>query len=211
MRINVIANGKKAYVEDRGIGNSWWAIGDEFKWSGYYTPLGAIAKVLKEFGEEEISNYLDEKSKETCFRFFYAHSYYKEKEWTISDAEAEFDKWCKEHTSISLRLFHDYGDEDDWYDEEVSDHQRLLMKIDELIGWRSKWDGMDRQHMRVGLRCRWGAIDPAWTMEFRNPTYITYKDFNLDKMREELEEQKAKEHEYYEKLQALQEEYGIYS
>lgn len=214
MIIKVKANGNTGRIEDCGLGHDWWAKGDNFSSCGYYNPLNAIARVLTEFGEEDIAKYLRDQAETTRTKFFNSTAWnLKEDSWTIGIAEEEFDKWCANHQTITLREFNTYENYEEYYDDEDYISDCVYSEIDKLIGWRSDWNGgrhcRDRQHMRVGLKCRWGQIEPNWVMVFKNPTFIGY-EFDLDKIRDKVRTNILKRDEYYEKLKELQDEYGIY-
>lgn len=212
MRIEIIANGKTGYVEDCGIGRDWWTKGEDFEHCYLHHQLRAIAGVLEEFGESEIADYIKEQEEKVCTNFFHDSCFlHEENGWTIGDAETAFNKWCKEHRTISLSDFKRYRDEDEYYEDEADKmmFDSICSEIDELIGWRSSVYGMDRQHMRVGLDCRWGQIEPQWVMIFRNPSFIGYR-LDLDKIKDKIRTDILKRDEYYLKLKELQDEYGIY-
>lgn len=204
MNVEVTANGKTICVSEYH---------KDYRLSGdidspcviLSSKLRAIAVALNELGEPEVAEYIKSKKDIELSRWFsYDSDNYKERDWTIRDAEKEFSRWCKNNREITLSDFAGCNDYDDDFFE---DNDYILREIDKRIGWRSNWDGMDPQHMRVGLECRWGQIRPSWCMIFRNPDYLHYK-LDIDKIRERFEAELAKRREYNAKLEALNEEYG---
>ncbi len=210
--ISVCVNGQKCTISDAGFGHDWEVRGlKDYRYSSHRL-LDTLGHVVMELGEKEIGSYLLELSDTKISRPFSTYSMdYREKTWTISDAEEAFSRFLKydEFFPFGVPLSYFYNDDHDEY-EDLDDLAKIQNKIDEMVGWKLDWNRhIDRQHMCVTVECRWGQVEPQWHMSFRNPTLLQYS-FDLDKMRKEIKEEEARREEYYEKLAQLQEEYGIY-